>query len=394
MCSCGSNSKSASSESKAQEKDEVSFPMLSDGLKAAANKYTKILPFRNDFACVYDAASDCYGFINTKGKEIIPVKYHKSELDFSEMPGDGEVERFISDGVVAFPKDGKFVIIDTLGNEMCTPYYYIGNFKDGVAAATIQEPYCPPEQSGFIDTKGNWINHIELYPGDAHEFLYHDGLVGLDNGFYDIHGRLVIPRESSFRSFSHGKVLLSDYEGSVFCYDNQGNLLWTIKAHDATQFNDGMAAFYIDSKNDDYHSINANWGFVDSNGKVVIAPQYCFSYADGEGGVYALAPEFNDGYAVMMKSDGKGGVEGSPSFYDKKGKKVFTEYIPANNFSDGYAAVVKDEKIGFIDTEGKLRIPYKYDVLPWERPAFSEGFAVVYLNGKSGIVDKYGNDSF
>ncbi|WP_145142848.1 WG repeat-containing protein, partial [Paenibacillus sp. Y412MC10] len=44
-------------------------------------------------------------------------------------------------------------------------------------------------------------------------------------------------------------------------------------------------------------------------------------------------------------------------------------------------------KYGYIDTTGKLRITPRYDhAMP-----FSNGAAVVYVNGKYGYIDKNGN---
>ncbi len=46
----------------------------------------------------------------------------------------------------------------------------------------------------------------------------------------------------------------------------------------------------------------------------------------------------------------------------------------------------KTFKYGFVDQTGKEIVPCKYDGIT----AFENGFAVVQLKGKSGVVDKTG----
>ena len=60
-------------------------------------------------------------------------------------------------------------------------------------------------------------------------------------------------------------------------------------------------------------------------------------------------------------------------FYDVKG------------FSEGLAPVkdIKNEKWGFIDTEGRLAIPHKYDSVGH----FSEGLAAIEKDGKQGFIN-------
>lgn len=72
-------------------------------------------------------------------------------------------------------------------------------------------------------------------------------------------------------------------------------------------------------------------------------------------------------------------------------------YTNAWVFSEGVAAVVRDNKIGFIDSENRIVIPFQYDY-----PACEEGYGTDYLfhngycimgdkEGKLGIIDKKGD---
>lgn len=85
-------------------------------------------------------------------------------------------------------------------------------------------------------------------------------------------------------------------------------------------------------------------------------------------------------------------------YVDKQGKLVIPfeydgimageggESITFNDFSEGLAAVAKNEKYGFINTKGEVVIPLEYD---WVNN-FSEGLAVVSRNGQYGAIDKTG----
>lgn len=52
-------------------------------------------------------------------------------------------------------------------------------------------------------------------------------------------------------------------------------------------------------------------------------------------------------------------------------------------YSDGLLLVKKDELYGFVNEEGKLAIPFKYE----EAKDFVDGFSIVRLKGKAGIID-------
>lgn len=56
-------------------------------------------------------------------------------------------------------------------------------------------------------------------------------------------------------------------------------------------------------------------------------------------------------------------------------------------FSEGLAVVEVDGKRGFIDTTGKMAIPAGFDVAG----SFSQGLASVKIDGKWGFIDKAGN---
>lgn len=76
-------------------------------------------------------------------------------------------------------------------------------------------------------------------------------------------------------------------------------------------------------------------------------------------------------------------------FVDSNGEVVIEPIFEnAGNFSQGKAAVLLSDRVGFIDSTGKIVIPCKYD---WTN-GFSKGYAMVKLNSKFGFIDLQGNE--
>lgn len=115
---------------------------------------------------------------------------------------------------------------------------------------------------------------------------------------------------------------------------------------------------------------NGKWGFVDENNNQKIPIRYD----------YILS--FSEGLACVNIKDEWG-------FIDQVGNLVIPiiyEYI--NSFSEGLAFVQKNcNEKQFIDRIGNTIIEFEYDGFA---RSFSEGFAIVDLNGKYGFIDRSG----
>ncbi|SUD90870.1 WG repeat-containing protein [Psychrobacter phenylpyruvicus] len=110
------------------------------------------------------------------------------------------------------------------------------------------------------------------------------------------------------------------------------------------------------------------------------------SYAEvdcTEDGNYFIAKDKNYNYQALLNKQGK--VVASLKGYDSVSWTV----------SDGVLAVMKNDKVGYLNTQGKLVVPTIYDNLidpddkydeTWSNDA-SEGRIVVAKNGKYGIID-------
>jgi len=114
---------------------------------------------------------------------------------------------------------------------------------------------------------------------------------------------------------------------------------------------------------------DGKWGYMNTSGKVVIAPSFSDAWA------------FSDGLARVTFDDGRHG------FIDTSGKKAFrATYAEARGFHEERAAVKIDGKWGYIDPRGKTVIKPRFDYAG----VFSEGLAAVAVDWKFGYIDPKG----
>lgn len=114
---------------------------------------------------------------------------------------------------------------------------------------------------------------------------------------------------------------------------------------------------------------NEKYGYVNSKGELVIAPQFDEAWA------------FQEGLAVVKVDDKWGYINPTGDFV------VQPTYDDAWGFSEGLAKVIKNGKVGFINLKGNVVIPLSYDdSYHW----FDEGFTAVSKKDKWGIINKQG----
>jgi hypothetical protein len=147
-------------------------------------------------------------------------------------------------------------------------------------------------------------------------------------------------------------------------------------------FHDGLAAI----------PVNKKWGYINTNGKIVISPQF-------------IQPrKFRDGVLLTGKTEqytfGIGQYPADRGQYiDRNGKQSNTQHYILNDFSEGLALINDQRSLSYIDRSGKIVIktgdyfqssaPDLYD--------FSEGLAVTsrgYIDKKGKLVIKCNSEKF
>jgi hypothetical protein len=133
--------------------------------------------------------------------------------------------------------------------------------------------------------------------------------------------------------------------GMTYCRTN---------SEDMRSFRDGMGAIETGGK----------WGFADTTGTIVIAPQFDEAWP------------FSDGFA-WVKAKGKwGAIDRSGHF------TIEAKYDGASLFHGGYAKINREGKWGFVRKDGTELISPAYEDVRF----FQAGYAAVKSNGKWGYV--------
>lgn len=124
------------------------------------------------------------------------------------------------------------------------------------------------------------------------------------------------------------------------------------------------------------------WGYANHKGEVIIAPQFDKCYEFSTAGLAAIYDSKNRQYY----------------FINLKGEKLATEIkdfklidgfgFDLKGFEDGLVPVKQGEKWGYLNTEGKLAIPAKYDHVT----DFNGGFAPVKSGSTFLVINTKGDE--
>ena len=200
----------------------------------------------------------------------------------------------------------------------------------------------------------------------------------LVDGIIDVTGRLVIPpRNSNTRYGSFHEGLAQYSENGWGFIDREGRVVIAAKFYEVSEFSEGLALVRLSEK--------SKFGYINQKGELVIPSQF------------AWAGHFHDGLAAVKSSQGNYG------FIDKTGKLVLQSkaWLEVKDFSEGLAGVrveitdnsvyqgYRDAKYCFIDRSGKTVIPPLFDRVE----NFSEGRALFFQTGKNhgyGFIDSSG----
>lgn len=154
---------------------------------------------------------------------------------------------------------------------------------------------------------------------------------------------------------------------SLFC-QNRGYVTHSEYVTDST----GKPVLQTELKNQRI-SNNSSWGFKDTIGNIIIPlDKYSFLNPIDEQGM------------ILAKKDGKVGFIDIneniliPFIYDDVG--VFSKSVDL-------APAVKNKKQGFINRKGDTIIPFEYDYVSYLRYFYEPGIAILLKNGKYGVIN-------
>ena len=180
-------------------------------------------------------------------------------------------------------------------------------------------------------------------------------------------------------------------------FDTLGNQRIPFHYRAASSFNEGLAVVGVD-----IDSTLVQYGFIDHDDNMVIAPQYDYAFPFYEG--FSVVKKY-ERYGMINRQNKEvfpikyeiltsmfegrifAGDDDGLAMYDNHFKQL-TEprYTYLVGKTEGRILVMRDDKYGFLDDNGNEIIPCQYD----QAGLFDQGRAYVSLNGKWGIIDTKG----
>jgi hypothetical protein len=163
-----------------------------------------------------------------------------------------------------------------------------------------------------------------------------------------------------------------DKKGKYGYKNTAGRIKILPKYDNAGYFNYGVAVVSNGGEN----GIGGKNGIIDSIGREIIPLT----------GKYDFIEFFIQRFATVAYPDKN--TAAAYNFINRKGKEISVmRFKDTKPFSEGMAAVKSDKGWGFIDTTGKLVVPFQY----YEINAFAEGLA--FVSGKTkGYIDRTGKE--
>lgn len=267
--------------------------------------YDKVGCLRDGLAGVIKQSNDEYdktnrvGYIDKDGQLIIPF-----EFDAIVAGEGGESLEFndFSEGLAAVSKNDKYGFIDTKGKVVIElKYEWASSFSDGLTIVSVEGLY------GAIDTQGKTVIPFE-YQALAD---FHDGFAtaarppkDLENyeskyGLINKKNEVVIPfMYESMGNLSESLIAVKkDGKWGYVDTKNKAIIPITLKYEMVNDFSDGLAAVFSYEENSD----NLKYGYIDKTGKLVIPIQFTKAYWDDSEGLI----DFNNGIAVVNDKEGR-----------------------------------------------------------------------------------------
>jgi len=236
------------------------------------------------------------------------------------------------EGLWEVKREGKHGAVDIQGKEVIPCIYDDGcYFSEGVVAE------CKNSKWGMVD----YFNNTVI------PFIYEDIYVCKNN--------LISAKKNGKYGLinKNDEVIVDFLYDELYCYCTRDCLAYPAKK-------------------------DGKWGIIDKNNNIVED----FIYDETE-----LLSDSNDniGEFVLIVKDNKRAI------YSTKRREFITnfDYDFIGFISDNRFKTVKDNKIGFLDTNGEVAVPFIYD----NRYDFdfSEGRSTVYKDDKAGVIDLEGN---
>jgi len=274
---------------------------------------------------------DRFGLIETKTRQtVLPLQYQN---------------------VYTSLEDGLYIVKDTLGK--------YGLFNAKTKTFTVDPIY--HQMDAFYEGVATVRNQVPS------TFDYISGAI-------DKSGKLVIPMEYEFVSYSSDGLLNVKKDGKFGFIDKQNKIVIPIIYHQPSNFRNGLAPVTLSDSTD--------YGYINKENVFVIPAQYVY------------ANDFYGGYATIYKAKSynrnSGNIADKIGLINTSGKMIIDpvyDHIGLKSKAGSFIVTQKN-KYGIVDTTGKIILPVIYKKVD---DFTDNGYAIVQeVVGTKGLIDNKG----
>lgn len=335
-------------------------------------KFVSATGFRKSYPDEYALVQNeqyAYQLIDKKGETVDELKYFfEKKVYNTALKYDEDKSENISPVSARWLQDGS----DNIVVEYKIDYYQTlkGVYSLGAAAFKVKPEYADLMQANHGDylvlstfNKKGICRYHEIVPA------YYDFIFDQDSLYYAVYGGT-----QTENGISGGKYTLYNYDGKQLTkYDDKAGY------DELTPFSEGLARVkrngkfgFINKKGEEIIPIEYDSAGVFISGIAVV-------FKGGKaGGInkknetvipleYDLLGYFAEGFS-SYKTNNLAGI------MDANGKKITEPVFEGlGTFSEGLAPFMKDKKIGYVNTKGEIMIPAEYD----SGNPFSDGYALI-----------------
>lgn len=317
------------------------------------------------------------GYLDRSGKTVIPFQFN-------------EAKYFYKPGLAIVRQDKKYGLIDTLGNYVLADMYDKIDYSRGNEIAAVKQNnkwgFYFPKDNVLTDFKYDKIfeHYFSVVESNSEtvkrDFFFHKGLALVEN-----EGRhALINREmEEVVSFDlYDKIYPMNYEGySIVVKDNCYGIIDPRGKLKVDLVNDHISNEALASYEKDFNSF-----LVENKG----AYQILNEKSENEiGFIFDKVEITRNNYYIARK--------GKNTFlYNTDGKLISDSYSAYDYYNKGFL-VKKDSKMGAINREGEIILPFEYDSIYYPRlenhlyASKNNKFGVIDFNGKIIIPFEYEN---
>ena len=190
-----------------------------------------------------------WGYMNKDGNVVIQPQFDQA-ASFAE-------------GLARVCIDGRWGFIDQSGDIVIQPQFEsVASFSDGLARFLADGVYGYINHSGRVVIEPQFTKAADFTEGLAlAEKEGQKGLIGHD-------GKFVVETDATFGIFSEGLATVTAMKNGKFVsqgfYDTNGKVVIQPQFEFATQFREGLAAVKRGGK----------WGYIDRSGTLAITPKF------------------------------------------------------------------------------------------------------------------------